>query len=896
MPVNASGRATAGTITASAPRKPEDVTVAQFLDVITHGRRDETWLTYVPNIASTAPSVWFGGRWDWFDAAGDHAEHNTYYSLGLIQGGQRTLSNWACGTLIVLDDVSEKGADVDTVRAVLGDPTFVIQTSKGSQQVGYVLTAPVTDLTIMSRLQRALTLKFYPAQKDPGHERAIQYLRLPCGVNNKPKRIEENAGVPFPVRLIEWNPDAKADMLDIMMALGDAWDQTESMSVSASGLSGPQTEKEARDYVTGDEVLAGLDALGCVRWGDVRNGYVGVTCPWEHTHTIKDGSEGYNPESRHFQCFHSSHGRKTRQDIKEWLAAELGAEEWERISRQASPFAPVIPGVDVDFEEEIAAASLPIIKGRPNSGRLALRVEHAMDALVRRGDIYQRGRALVMITREPRGDGSHSIAITELNAGGLLAELSRSALWGYDKIDKDGNATFVEIDPDDRIAQAILSPTANIDKFPRLTGVIRTPFLRKDGTVAQTGEKPGYDVATGLYIDPDGVRFPEVKDAECTRAYALAALERLRRPISEYRFEDSVSEGVAVAGLMMPVVRPAIRLAPAIAIDAPVKGSGKTMLASLPSILATGEGPALIAQTRTETELDKQFTTALLHGNNMIVIDNVEGTSWGTPTICSALTSDKLKVRILGKSVERDLPNNASLFLTGNNLAFPSDTSRRFLVCRINPKVERPDTLPYKGRSKEEVARDRAVLVHSALTIVRGYILAGAPAQRGQVMGSYEEYTALVRDALMWLGLPDIARSTDRASSAETAKPELVSVLKAWKALDDGSPIDRNAYTAAELVDAANKIAGDSAPENPELHGALSVACPKGLTAQALGYWLRSNKGIWADGLGFDEAGRDRFKTVRWRLQTTAEAAFTDAPFVPTVRMADGEGFTPITD
>jgi hypothetical protein len=299
-------------------------TVKEFLDVITHGRTDEAWLAAVPDIAQSPPGYWFGMRLPEFEKH-DHSQDNVYYSLGLIAHGPRKLDQWSAGTLIALDDIGEKSGEAQTVRDALGDPTFVVQTSRGSQQWGYVLSAPVTDITTMGRLQRALTLKFYPKQKDPGHERVIQYLRLPMGVNNKPARLDENGGKPQPVTLVEWRPDVKVDPLDVMMALEGAWEMTEHMSLSASGLAGPATEEAARAYTATDGILAGLDMAGMVDWGRITNGYIGVRCPWEDQHTgVKDDRAGYNPDSRHFMCFHGSHGPKHPGDIDEWLRANVG--------------------------------------------------------------------------------------------------------------------------------------------------------------------------------------------------------------------------------------------------------------------------------------------------------------------------------------------------------------------------------------------------------------------------------------------------------------------------------------------------------------------------------------------------------------------------------------------
>lgn len=300
------------------------ITFKAFLDVITRGRTDEAWVTRVPDISNSPPGYWFGGRYD--PKIEDAKSENLYYSLGLIRAGagQRTLDNWCAGTLIVAEDVGEKSQTSETLRETMGDPTFVIASSKGSAHWGWVLEKPVTDLTLMGRLQRSLTLKFYPKQRDPGHERVIQYLRAPCGINNKPARVAANGGQPQNVELLEWRPGLRYDVLDIMMALDEAYAQTADMQLSASGLSGPATEEAARAYLGSDPILIGLDMAERVDWANISNGYIGLICPWDSDHTPgTEDRSGYNPDMRHFSCYHTAHGLKTVEDVDAWLRANV---------------------------------------------------------------------------------------------------------------------------------------------------------------------------------------------------------------------------------------------------------------------------------------------------------------------------------------------------------------------------------------------------------------------------------------------------------------------------------------------------------------------------------------------------------------------------------------------
>jgi hypothetical protein len=116
----------------------------------------------------------------------------------------------------------------------------------------------------------------------------------------------------------------------------------------------------------------------------------------------------------------------------------------------------------------------------------------------------------------------------------------------------------------------------------------------------------------------------------------------------------------------------------------------------------------------------------------------------------------------------------------------------------------------------------------------------------------------------MWLGLPDVAVSTDAASAATAVNPELTAVLAAWDDWDLGLGIVR---TARDLSDAANKTDRTGALANPELQAALAAVCPGGINARTIGYWLREVHGTYAGGVCVAQAGEDRQRIALWQLQ-----------------------------
>jgi len=100
------------------------------------------------------------------------------------------------------------------------------------------------------------------------------------------------------------------------------------------------------------------------------------------------------------------------------------------------------------------------------------------------------------------------------------------------------------------------------------------------------------------------------------------------------------------------------------------------------------------------------------------------------------------------------VPNAATYFATGNNLTFVGDVTRRGIRGRLDAGVERPELREFTTEDPvETVKRERPKYVSVCLTILRAYIVAGAPGQT-RPLGSFEEWSRLVRDALVWLGRP----------------------------------------------------------------------------------------------------------------------------------------------
>ena len=157
--------------------------------------------------------------------------------------------------------------------------------------------------------------------------------------------------------------------------------------------------------------------------------------------------------------------------------------------------------------------------------------------------------------------------------------------------------------------------------FPPLQSLIESPALREDGTLITL---PGYDEPSRLYYAPaPGLILPEIPEEPCTD-HIEVAIEMVHDIIGEFPFVDAASRANAIASMLTPVCRPAIKGPTPLALfDATAQGSGKTLLSEVVSLIVSGREGALFSAPREPEEWRKQLTSVLREGSPTIIIDNV---------------------------------------------------------------------------------------------------------------------------------------------------------------------------------------------------------------------------------------------------------------------------------
>jgi hypothetical protein len=510
----------------------------------------------------------------------------------------------------------------------------------------------------------------------------------------------------------------------------------------------------------------------------------------------------------------------------------------------------------------------------PSDGRPVIRisvelhenVDESVAALGSDLGLYQRAIELVHVVRPDEPDNLMSPGTPQIRPV-LTAQLSErlTRVAHYQRWDAR-KGDYRPCLPSTEIVQAVAA-RGEWPGIRPLVGVVESPTLRPDGTVVQ---KAGYDRATGYEFQPQ-TAFPKVK-TKPSQSVANEALLRLCEVFADFPFTDDAARYVPIAALLTLLARPAIRgSVPAFVIDKSTRGSGGTLINDAVAVIASGREAARMTWPADDAELEKILGAYALRGASIINFDNVATTFGGGPLDRVLTATDRVELRVLGKSEIPALRWRAVVLASGNNVVFGPDTTRRVLVARLEPTCERPEERT-DFKHPDLVAwlrKERAKLVHDALTILRAHVVAGRPKPEGMpAWGSFEPWRELVAAALVFAGGPDVLSC--RATGAGAVDPELAAlraILAHWPRL---APEGITAKNAVQALYPRERLMGEAAPDGfDDLRDAIEVLVPTAPTrppsVRKLGARLRGLRGRVVNGLRI-EAASNQSGTTKWMV------------------------------
>ena len=476
-------------------------------------------------------------------------------------------------------------------------------------------------------------------------------------------------------------------------------------------------------------------------------------------------------------------GLPEKGDVSDWLAAGGTAEQLLRLADECAEFdaSDTKPGIIVNVDEE----------------RMA---DDAITALARlprdANGVYQRGKLLVRITKSPpkargieRPKGAP--AIEPIPTASLREKIATAAK--FFRTNGEGDLTPVSVPAS---VVAAVESRGYWRGIPTLEAVVEAPFLRADGTVA---ESPGFDEATGVFLMLDD-SFPPVPTSP-TRGDAIAARDKLLDVVCDFPFVNESSKAAWLASTLTPFAKFAYSgNTPFALTEANQPGSGKGLSGEVSATLWAKQGIPRMAFPKDDTEFEKRITALVLSGELFANLDNVRG-PLGGPALECAMTAGIWKGRELGKTkMTGATPNNLIWSGSGNNCILIGDMPRRVYSIRLEVNVENAEEREGFKYPKllEHVRQHRGELAAACVTILRAYHVAGMPDQKLPSWGSFEEWSRLVRSAVVWLGMADPAATRiELRDRADTEAQALRQLVAGWQELDP----DRQGLSVVEAIE-----------------------------------------------------------------------------------------------
>jgi hypothetical protein len=253
---------------------------------------------------------------------------NQYFTVSLFKETSNGLARrrkelFQATYCIVIDDVGEKipfDLMLDNVA-----PSWVLETSPGSQQWGYILSEPCDSRQVVENLLSGLVSELCPKGIDSGMMGVTRYVRLPEGYNTKASKIALNNNKPFKCNMIIWQPEVKIDINDLAGAFNV------DLSKSSSYKTADDYACLNMEHIANHPAWKGLDIMEVVE-----GGRCDISCPWSHEHTDPSDDRAsifvLNDGYLAFKCHHGHCEKRTGADLVNHLSKIIP--DWDRLYKQ----------------------------------------------------------------------------------------------------------------------------------------------------------------------------------------------------------------------------------------------------------------------------------------------------------------------------------------------------------------------------------------------------------------------------------------------------------------------------------------------------------------------------------------------------------------------------------
>lgn len=445
-------------------------------------------------------------------------------------------------------------------------------------------------------------------------------------------------------------------------------------------------------------------------------------------------------------------------------------------------------------------------------------------------------------------DGDGRSQFEPLTVDKLKYEVARAAPWKSRTRDKETKKwTERDAKPATDIIRDMLATPSDLIPLPRVLRMVEVPTFAVNGMLC---DRPGYNPENLTYYAPvPGVVIPRIP-AEPTEEQQRAARAKVFEPFIDFPFKSDADKAHTIALALLPYVRDMVNsLTPIHLFNAPVHGTGKTLAATKALYPAFGKVP-FVSQSRDE-EYQKVITSLAMAGRQVFFLDNVTKPI-NSATISKAVTSQILGERVLGKNTMFSAPNRFIFIVTGNNVTLTGELSRRCVLIHIDANEEEPWLRKEFIHPDLDawVTKNRGELIAAAITLIRGWVVAGMPMWREKTLGSFEGWARVMGGILQHAGIPGFLDNLDELyDSVDTESEALGAFVTEWweKHLDTEVTV-KDLFSIMENLDGVDLGKGDEKAQRT-----------------ALGMLLGSKKDLVFNGLKIVK-GKRKGKLRHWKL------------------------------
>lgn len=409
----------------------------------------------------------------------------------------------------------------------------------------------------------------------------------------------------------------------------------------------------------------------------------------------------------------------------------VGEKELWQVHKSIISYEPDLPAYDAEGRRNI-------VQGNDQLREVANLVASALAKRNQQSEtLYRNHNTLVQIYQA----GNETLS-RHMNSDLFLTELANHLNWYTPRLKHDV--------PSERLIRLLLNDVRLTD-FRNLKSISPWPMIDKQGQLlASNGYHPG---AERIITVPPSYRLdvPAQPSSEDLR-WAIDLLQN--DLLGDFPFSDQASRANAVGAMLQlfccEIIQPPY---PLHFIQAPVAGTGKSLLVKVIGSILFGKEPSAMTLGENDGETRKRISSQLFSLAPYMFLDNLPP-KVHSHSLAAALTASVWNDRILGVSTMKSVDVSALWLATGNNVNFSNELARRLVLVELDPTDESPSTRTgFKHPNLMEwVQQQRESLIRACLILVRHWYALGQPKGK-QAFGSYESYASVIGGILDAAGI-----------------------------------------------------------------------------------------------------------------------------------------------